>query len=1126
MNSPLDFTATVQYIELLGLLKPTLEWTQASDLRDPPLSLPLHIYDFLNASLDISDDIGRLAWEQLREVAWSRAYTAAELLAARTKHINTFLQHGLPRGIGLYSLEPATHTCVDPECFQRSRVDPSAHLNRELVEPLTSKITIFTKEFGSVPDFATSRYCRQCNTRYYSNYFVHTNATIRTYYADHNQFLQISGHFYIDCDLCELFSLMMVTSWTSATNCAHTYNDGLGNSSVASALPANWPYTFEIDVEDVWNGFFLHNLLLDCTTRSEVLQLPHHAESQSERLRPALLARNLRMVGPGQDAWNHACDTCCWFDERDDGSTYVVRSTVTDGITLGRPCCSVHDCFERLPTVKHRFCELHRALNKRCVVTDCEQDAERGFRTCVLPEHRSLESYYYLQGKAMFQLKHRLERLKVSQPHDSRSLGSKSPLQERVVDEQSGQLLPAHDEAATVEDESFEGAGADADEDVVIDADGICDGKPETGNRTFRARFGRRRTHNEELCVASCGVILGRATFYGSEAPNGVRSFWMKLFPTKRALPQVLWHDNNCRIVAMLRNDPDPELAHYFDSCALPVDIFHFKCKHKDRDEDCGRNCNAYIWPELRTADGQWRFNSSAAEQANAWLGGFQSMVREMAAERYDFFLDEMIRRRNISIIKVLERRGQAPHSIPREDLLDGRAGAPQVYLPIPHTLASPYSRGQLILKRKPDPRHLPPRSLNPRYFPPHSPRPNLPVPAARLRPRVEEHCFLLSAMHVLMPAPAAHARYPRPGPPLAPTSSNTLRPPSTARACIAPPAAYARNVPLIAPPLHMSHRPLHAHCRIAAHLAPRAGGDRRGRVERARRIPGVRDVRGIRMQLQALPASPPRSVCPTAAACTRAIAVSRALESVRVRPLAWVIRVVDIAQHARAALAFGRQRRPAARVRHAAPRARDRCKLRALALARDLAAAARTMRAIVSPPRCTPRWHMARAVHAHALRPPPPRAPRVPSVCAAMGAPRAPSVHAAMVSAHSRGSSACRMSYAADGGACAGHRAARARGARVRAAAASRCASAACCTTRARSLQAAALALVRDLATAARTTRAIVSPPRRAPRAPSLASCALSSARVSADSRGHPRTGCTGEATLNDVSTLGAVSV
>ena len=72
------------------------------------------------------------------------------------------------------------------------------------------------------------------------------------------------------------------------------------------------------------------------------------------------------------------------------------------------------------------------------------------------------------------------------------------------------------------EDSEFEGVGG-ADEETIIDENGICDGKPETGNRSVKARFGRRRTHNEQLCVASCGVILGRATFFGSEAPNGVR---------------------------------------------------------------------------------------------------------------------------------------------------------------------------------------------------------------------------------------------------------------------------------------------------------------------------------------------------------------------------------------------------------------------------------------------------------------------------------------------------------------------------------------------------------------------------------------------------------------------------
>src|ERR1700761_3893478 len=178
--------------------------------------------------------------------------------------------------------------------------------------------------------------------------------------------------------------------------------------------------------------------------------------------------------------------------------TAVIRSCVTDGITIGRPCCRVHDCLEPLPTVKHRFCEQHQDEDRICVVKDCGKEADEGHRTCADTEHRSLEQYHKLQGKAMFQLKRRLERLKVSQPHNS---------------------LPEDDTEA----QGLEGTGADEDEDIMIDKDGVCPDKPDSGNRNVRACFGRRRTHNEELCVTSCGVILGRATFYGSEAPNGVR---------------------------------------------------------------------------------------------------------------------------------------------------------------------------------------------------------------------------------------------------------------------------------------------------------------------------------------------------------------------------------------------------------------------------------------------------------------------------------------------------------------------------------------------------------------------------------------------------------------------------
>lgn len=59
-----------------------------------------------------------------------------------------------------------------------------------------------------------------------------------------------------------------------------------------------------------------------------------------------------------------------------------------------------------------------------------------------------------------------------------------------------------------------------------------CDGKQEAGNRgKVKARFGRRLTHNEELAVGSCGNILSRATFYGSEGQNGVRVSALASFP-------------------------------------------------------------------------------------------------------------------------------------------------------------------------------------------------------------------------------------------------------------------------------------------------------------------------------------------------------------------------------------------------------------------------------------------------------------------------------------------------------------------------------------------------------------------------------------------------------------------
>lgn len=156
-----------------------------------------------------------------------------------------------------------------------------------------------------------------------------------------------------------------------------------------------------------------------------------------------------------------------------------------DGITIGRPCCGVHDCQRPLPSQRARFCATHADQSNICAVIGCNSSVTPGFQTCTEPSHRTIEDPS--NRSSLFVLRRRLERLKAS--------------------------------SVEVSDD-----GSDATEELMdVDEDGECPSKSDEGNVKPRARFGRRRTHNEQLVVATCGVILGRATMFGSEGIDGTR---------------------------------------------------------------------------------------------------------------------------------------------------------------------------------------------------------------------------------------------------------------------------------------------------------------------------------------------------------------------------------------------------------------------------------------------------------------------------------------------------------------------------------------------------------------------------------------------------------------------------
>jgi hypothetical protein len=237
----------------------------------------------------------------------------------------------------------------------------------------------------------------------------------------------------------------------------------------------------------VWDTFILVSLLRDSLQQCIPLELPHTG-LQKDRFSIAIRARNLRIQLYGQPEITHYCQKCTRF-YKDENGHYIkkVSAVVTDGLTLGHPACSIHNCHEALANNHHRYCLLHEDRNRICSIKTCERAVIPGRLVCDNGDHVAVETTYKLRGQAFFQLKDRLARAQIAHPDDSTS--SERPLVE---------LEDAEEEEFAVRES----------------------GSP-TGRR-LKAQFGRKRTHNEQLIVAPCGIITARETFYGAEAQGSV----------------------------------------------------------------------------------------------------------------------------------------------------------------------------------------------------------------------------------------------------------------------------------------------------------------------------------------------------------------------------------------------------------------------------------------------------------------------------------------------------------------------------------------------------------------------------------------------------------------------------
>ena len=166
-----------------------------------------------------------------------------------------------------------------------------------------------------------------------------------------------------------------------------------------------------------------------------------------------------------------------------------------DGVTVGHPRCHAYRCTERLQSPRDRHCNTHRGLDFECAINGCSLPTSDGKRTCDTPAHRQFEQERREKGQAFFNLKRRIEsRMAASQ---IRSQSSQDPTDDLLDDPDINEVLD--DPAST------------------------SNVRAKLGSKQpkIKSSISRRWTHNEQILVRPCGIVIARATFFEAESlPN------------------------------------------------------------------------------------------------------------------------------------------------------------------------------------------------------------------------------------------------------------------------------------------------------------------------------------------------------------------------------------------------------------------------------------------------------------------------------------------------------------------------------------------------------------------------------------------------------------------------------
>lgn len=156
-------------------------------------------------------------------------------------------------------------------------------------------------------------------------------------------------------------------------------------------------------------------------------------------------------------------------------------------MTIGHPCCSYGVCTTPLASNCDKFCIGHTSDADYCSIAGCTWKVQDKSHLCDVPSHQEAQRIHVEWSQAHFQLKKYLEQAKVAHPCSSDPVEAMAEVEsiDDIVKEVSSTDGPQRAPAKSVK---------------------------------LKAHFGCQSTHNEQIFLLPCGLIVGWESFYCAEA--------------------------------------------------------------------------------------------------------------------------------------------------------------------------------------------------------------------------------------------------------------------------------------------------------------------------------------------------------------------------------------------------------------------------------------------------------------------------------------------------------------------------------------------------------------------------------------------------------------------------------